>query len=85
MSADRGYQPGRWMQWQRSSRTYGGGNCVDVATALPTARGGYHAIYVSDSKDPHGERLLITRETWRSFVQQVKDGSAVTSGGGRVL
>lgn len=75
MSTDRGYrQPDQWQQWRRSTRTYGGGNCVDVAPALRMSRGNHLGVYVSDSKWPNGGRLLLASGTWQEFITRVKTG-----------
>lgn len=49
-------------QWRRSSRTYGGGNCVEVAV-----RPGDH-VNVRDSKNPEGAMLRFTPAEWTVFL-----------------
>ncbi len=53
-------------------RSYSGGNgsCVEVADL------GEH-IAVRDSKDRSGPKLVVTRETWRAFLDEVKTGKYV--------
>jgi len=48
--------------WRKSSFTYGGGNCVEVA-ALYGAR-----IDVRDSKNPAGSVLRFTATEWNAFL-----------------
>jgi Domain of unknown function (DUF397) len=56
-------------QWRTSSRTYGGGNCVEVA-----ARTGDH-VNVRDSKNPQGAMLRFTPVQWNAFVAGLRSGS----------
>jgi len=53
-------------EWRRSTRTYGGTNCVEVA-ALPGER-----IDVRDSKNPRGAVLQFTSADWKAFVAGVR-------------
>jgi hypothetical protein len=62
-----------WQQWRRSTRTYGGGNCVDVTEAHRTSRGKHLAVYVSDSYRPYDERLVFLSGTWQAFIDRVKE------------
>ena len=55
-------------QWRRSSRTYGGGNCVEVA-----ARSGDH-VNVRDSKNSEGAVLRFTPAEWTAFLNDLRDG-----------
>lgn len=55
--------------WRTSSRTYGGGNCVEVA-----ARTGDY-VNVRDSKNPQGAMLRFTPVQWNAFVAGVRGGS----------
>lgn len=57
-------------EWRRSSRSYGGGNCVEAASA----RHGAH-IGVRDSKDPGGAVLRFTPVQWNAFVAGLRSGS----------
>jgi hypothetical protein len=53
--------------WRRSSRSYGSGNCLEVA-----AHGA--RVDVRDSKDPHGAGLRLTPAEWRAFIANVRGG-----------
>ena len=53
-------------QWHRSSYSGQSGNCVEVARNLPGL------IAVRDSKEPDGAKLLISQETWRVFIRNVR-------------
>jgi hypothetical protein len=53
--------------WFKSSRSYGGGSCVEVSSA----NGG---IGVRDSKDPNGAQLWFNPAEWAAFVAGVRDG-----------
>lgn len=55
-------------QWRTSSRTYGGGNCVEVA-----ARSGDH-VNVRDSKNPDGAMLRFTPAGWTAFLADLRSG-----------
>ncbi|MEV0625285.1 DUF397 domain-containing protein [Nonomuraea wenchangensis] len=56
-------------EWRKSSRSSdNGGQCVEVAMNLP------ELIAVRDSKDPHGPKLLFTRNEWKAFIGGVKMG-----------
>ena len=55
--------------WRKSSRSgNNGGNCVEVARNLPDA------VAVRDSKDPGGPVLVFTREQWRAFAAEIRNG-----------
>ena len=57
--------------WRRSSYSASnGGQCVEVAHALPAA------VMVRDSRDPDGARLILPPAAWAAFVDQVKRASA---------
>ncbi|WP_200797401.1 DUF397 domain-containing protein [Streptoalloteichus hindustanus] len=54
-------------RWRTSSRTTGGGNCVEVAPV--TAE-----VAVRDSKNRSGPMLLFPRTAFVAFVGKVKSG-----------
>jgi Domain of unknown function (DUF397) len=56
-------------EWRRSSRSYGSGQCVEVA-----ARHGA-LIDVRDSKNPRAAVLRFTAAQWRDFVAGVRSGA----------
>ena len=49
-------------QWHKSSYSGQNGNCVEVARNLPVL------VAVRDSKAPDRSNLLVSPETWRSFL-----------------
>jgi len=55
-------------EWRRSSRSYGGGNCVETA-----AQNGV-LIHVRDSKNPRGAVLRFASAEWNVFVANVRRG-----------
>lgn len=55
-------------KWTRSSRSYGSGNCLEVA-----ARHG-ELIDVRDSKNPQGAILRFPATTWVAFIAGVRTG-----------
>jgi len=59
---------GHGRTWIKSSRTYGNGNCVEVA-----ARSGDH-VNVRDSKNPDGAMLRFTPEEWTAFLAGLRGG-----------
>jgi hypothetical protein len=58
------------LRWRKSSYSGNGGNCVEVALAVPGA------VAVRDSKDPGGGVLLFTADEWRAFAAGVKAGES---------
>jgi hypothetical protein len=53
--------------WRKASRsTSNGGDCVELA-AVPGA------VAVRDSKDPHGGKLVVSRDAFRHFAEAIKD------------
>lgn len=60
------------VEWQKSSYSNNGGNCVETGLGLPGA------VPVRDSKDPHGPALMFSPDAWASFVQGVQGGDFPT-------
>jgi Domain of unknown function (DUF397) len=54
--------------WRKSARSGSQSNCVEVAL---TERN----IAVRDSKDPDGGMLVLSPETWMTFMMQARVGS----------
>ena len=54
---------------KKSTRSNGGGDCVEVADNLAEA-----VILVRDSKDNQGPVLTFDHTTWRAFIDDVKRG-----------
>ena len=55
-------------EWRKSSRSYGSGQCIQVAA--PSGK----RIAVRDSKNPQGAVLRFTPAEWRAFVASVRIG-----------
>jgi Domain of unknown function (DUF397) len=54
--------------WRRSSRSYGWGNCVEVAAP------NRERVHVRDSKDAHGAILRFSLTQWSAFAENVRNG-----------
>jgi Domain of unknown function (DUF397) len=50
-------------EWQKSSYSGQSGNCVEVARNLPDL------VAVRDSKEPDGDKLVVSQKTWRVFLK----------------
>lgn len=57
--------------WQTPVRSGAEGQCVDVATDLPTLPG---HVAVRHSKNPAGPAIVYTDAEWAAFVGSVADG-----------
>ena len=55
--------------WHTSSRSNGGGECVEVADDLPGV------VAVRDSKDRSGPVLVLGAHAWTTFVSRVKSNA----------
>jgi Domain of unknown function (DUF397) len=56
------------LQWVKSTRSAGNGECVEVAR---TATG----VAVRDSKDQHGPTLRFNPQAWQGFIREVRSGA----------
>ncbi|MBM0276047.1 DUF397 domain-containing protein [Micromonospora tarensis] len=55
------------LRWKKSTRSNGGGNCVEVARPS-------QVVMVRDSKDHQGPVLSFDAEQWVGFVQGIRAG-----------
>ncbi len=53
-------------EWRRSSFSSQSGNCVEVARNLPGI------VAIRDSKEPGRAKLVVSQETWRVFIRDVR-------------
>ena len=53
-------------EWQKSSYSSQSGNCVEVTRNVPGL------VAVRDSKEPRGAKLVVSPETWRAFIRNVR-------------
>ncbi len=53
-------------EWQKSSYSSQSGNCVEVARNLPGL------VAIRDSKEPGGAKLVVSQETWRVFIRDLR-------------
>lgn len=53
--------------WRKASKSHEDGDqCVEIAHA-------HNAIFVRDSKDPEGSKLIMSRDDFRCFAEILKD------------
>ncbi len=53
-------------EWRKSSFSSRSGNCVEVARNLPAL------VAIRDSKSPDGPNLLVSPETWQTFLRGIR-------------
>jgi hypothetical protein len=53
-------------EWRKSSYSSQSGNCVEVARNLPGL------VAVRDSRAPDGPNLLVSPETWQTFLLSLR-------------
>lgn len=58
-------------EYQSSSYSGNGGNCIQPALNLATAQG---VVPVRDSKDPDGPKLVFPTNTWAGFLDGIRAG-----------
>lgn len=56
------------LQWRKAAASGGNGACVELAP------GGSGAVFLRDSKDPHGAVLTFTRKEIAAFLDGAKAG-----------
>jgi len=54
--------------WRKSRRSGSGNQCVEVAQAGPVRA-------IRNSREPEGGKLVVDIDTFRSLIDQVKDGT----------
>lgn len=64
----------RPVTWQKSRYSNGGDNCVEWAHLSDGQ------VAIRDSKDPAGPELVVSVDTWRSFIAQVRTTGSATTG-----
>jgi len=55
------------LEWRKSSYSVANSACVEVAISE-----GGDAVFVRDSKDPHGGTLCYDRDTWRRLIEDIR-------------
>ena len=53
-------------QWHKSSYSGQNGNCIEVGCNLAGL------VAIRDSESPDAPNLLVSRETWRAFLQAIR-------------
>lgn len=56
------------LEWRKSSRSYGAGECVEVAAPYG------ERIDVRDSRNPQGAVLRFTSAEWSAFITVIRTG-----------
>jgi len=56
------------LQWRKAAASSANGSCVELAPGEPAA------VYLRDSKDPHGAVLMFTRAEIAAFLDGAKGG-----------
>ena len=56
--------------WRKSSRSYGSGECVEIAASS------IKLIHVRDSKNVPGTVLTFSSTQWNAFVANVRRGNS---------
>lgn len=80
------------LPWRKSSRSYGAGECIEVASCPCPAEPGFPSgvahhepgtgpdvVYVRDTKQARRQNrvtLTFPARAWREFTASVKDGAA---------
>ncbi len=59
----------RFHAWHKSTRSSGGGNCVEVSISDSG-----NAVGVRDSKDRDGATLIFPTSVFKEFLDSVRDG-----------
>jgi uncharacterized protein DUF397 len=59
---------GAGREWRKSSRSYGSGECVEVAASTG------QRVDVRDSRSAHGAVLTFNCVQWNAFVAGVRSG-----------
>ncbi|MFD8594526.1 DUF397 domain-containing protein [Kitasatospora sp. NPDC059646] len=57
--------------WFKSSFSGNGGQCVEITTDFVAS---HDALFVRDSKDPHGPALSVTPGAWAAFAAAAAAG-----------
>jgi hypothetical protein len=53
-------------EWQKSSYSGQSGNCAEVARNLPGL------VFVRDSKQRDGAKLVVSQEVWLAFIKGMR-------------
>jgi hypothetical protein len=64
--------PSDWSraQWRKSSYSANGGNCIEVATNVPSV------VAIRDSKDPSGPNLAVSSTDWAAFLERIRSAQS---------